>query len=360
MIPAEYYSLVYILIVIAFAIPVCNRYQCYSIDRVDSFDIEPIGKSLLFTILIIVFVAVRPNSPVFADGPGYWYAIVDHRWEYLSLEKVSNQFATKYLIGTMSMIGLAPRIGFFVYAIIVYGFALLAMRKLFPRDTLLAMILYCGTFTVFGLATNGIKNGMALSLFLCALAYKENFILWLTFLVISIGFHHSMQISIAAFILCCFYKNTKHYYVLWIIGALIATAHISYFQNFFAGYTDESGKRYLITNADSFLTGFRPDFMAYSAAPLAIGWWIIHSLQLQLPQKYKFSLNVYLVTNTIWLLCMYSSFTNRIATLSWNLFPILLLSPFLTMKVHIWQFRYLTWVVYGQLGFTLLMTILSM
>lgn len=361
MIPAEYYGLVYMLIIIVFAIPICNRYASYNSNRVLSNYREPISKSLLFTILIIIYIGSRPNSPVFADGPGYWYGIIDHRWENYSLEQVSNQFATLYLMTTLSSNNISPRIGFFIFAIISYGFALIAMRKLFPKDTLLAMIMYCGTFCVFGGAVNGIKNGMALSVFLCALAYKDNWKIFIPLLALSIGFHHSMQLSLAVFALCLFYKKTNRYYLAWFFGLIIAAAHITYFQNMLAGFTDEHGQGYLLTNADSlFVTGFRPDFILYSSAPVILGWWLMKKQKIQLPDHYGFCLNVYLVMNTIWLLCMYSSFTNRISALSWALFPILLLYPFLNMQFNPKQYKYVSWIVAGQLAFTTLMTVISL
>ena len=356
MISAEYYQLVYIIIVMLVGIPVILRYANYSIDRIDSEGNEPIGKSLLFTVFIILFIGLRPNSPVFADGPGYWAGILDHRWETFSLEDVYYQFATKWLMSTLSSLEIHPQIGFIVFSVIMYGGAFIAMRKMFPRDTLLAMIMYCGAFGTFGGAVNGIKNGMACSMFLCALAYKENWKACLFFLAISFGFHHSMELSIAAFIVCLFYKNTKVYSYVWTVSLILAILHVTYFQTFFAGFTDEHGAGYLLTNEDSWMTGLRLDFAAYSFAPIALGRWISNKKELQ--PSYRFVFNVYLLMNSIWLLCMYASFTNRIAGLSWSLFPVIILMPLLNDKVADNQYKVLSWFVIGQLSFTLLMTIL--
>lgn len=360
LIPAQYYSIVYMLIIMAVALPVCSRYLRFGVERLSKETKEPIIKSVFFTIFIIIYISLRPNSAVFADGPGYWYGILDHRWEYYSMEEISYQFATKFLMTMLSSNGISPRIGFFLFAIISYGFALLAMRKMFPKDTLLAMIMYCGAFCTFGGAVNGIKNGMALSLFLCALAWKDNWKYYVPFLLLSFGFHHSMQLSIAAFIVCKFYKKTKSYYFAWFIGLLLAAAHVTYFQTLFAGYTDESGQDYLITDADSWVTGFRPDFILYSSAPLFIGWWVMKKRQIQMQQEYIFNLNVYLVMNTIWMLCMYSAYTNRIAALSWAIFPILLLYPFLNIQIDRNQYKYAVYAVWGQLVFTTLMAIIGL
>lgn len=356
MIPAEYYSLVYIIIITLIGIPVCIRYAGYTADRLDSTEHEPIAKSLLFTIFIILFVGLRPNSPVFADGPGYWAGIEDHRWEYGSLEDVDYQFATKWLMSTLSSFNIHPRIGFIVFSAIIYGGALIAMRKMFPKDTFLAMIIFCGAFGTFGGAVNGIKSGMACSMFLCALAYKDNWKVCLFFLVTSFGFHHSMELSIAAFVACLFYKHTKVYSYVWIISLILAILHVTYFQTFFAGFTDEHNARYLLTDEDSWVTGLRLDFVAYSFAPITLAWWVSKKKEFQ--PEYRFVFNVYLLMNSIWLLCMYASYTNRISALSWSLFPFIILLPLLNDKVADNQYKILSWFVIGQLSFTLLMAIL--
>lgn len=200
---------------------------------------------------------------------------------------------------------------------------------------------------------------MALSVFLFALAYRDNWKLFIPLLLLSIGFHHSMQLSIAAFFICKFYKKTRIYYALWFFGIIIAALHITYFQTFFADYTDESGQGYLITDSNSWVTGFRPDFILYSAVPLIIGWWCIKKKRLT-HEGFTFTLNVYLVMNTIWLLCMYSAFTNRIAALSWAIFPIILLYPFLKIPTSNKQYKYAAYAVWGQLIFTTYMTLNSL
>ena len=357
MIPAEYYQLAYIIIVILVGIPVILRYANYSIDRIDYVDNEPLAKSLLFTIFIILFVGLRQNSPAFSDGPGYWAGIEDHRWEYESLEDVDYQFATKWLMSTLSSLGIHPQIGFIVFSAIIFGGALIAMRKMFPRDTLLAMIMFCGAFGTFSGAVNGIKNGMACSVFLCALAYKDNWKVCLFFLVISFGFHHSLELSIVAYIVCLFYKNTKVYSCVWIISLILAILHVTYLQTFFADFTDEHGASYLLTTDENYwVPEFRLDFVAYSLAPIALCWWISNRKELQ--ESYRFVFNVYLIMNSIWLLCMYAAYTNRIVSLSWSLFPVIILMPLLNDKVADNQYKILSWFAVGQLSFTLLMTIL--
>ena len=162
-----------------------------------------------------------------------------------------------------------------------------------------------------------------------------------------------MALVIAAYALTLFVKNSKYYFVGWVICLIIAALHISYFQILFAGFTDEHGAEYLLSKENS---GFRLDFILYSAVPIWVGYRMIYKYRIE-SSMYSFMLNLYLCTNAIWLLCMYSSFTNRISYLSWFMYPIVLLYPFVELKWSDEQPRYLRYVVYGHLAFTLFMAL---
>lgn len=364
MIPAELYSVVYTILVILLCISPINKLsKSQEYQTADSYI-----WALFLCAFMILFVGFRPNSPVFADGPAYWGAMIDHRWEYavngkwfsFTGNESDNYFAFSRLMAFMSSIGVSPRLCFIVLDAIIYGFSFKALRKLFPDQIVLAFLLFCGSFGTFGFATNGIKNGCAFAFFLCAIAYKDNWKKCLLFLLLAFGFHHSMEISIAAFLVALFYKNTKVYIYVWLICLLLAVAHFTFFQGFFAGLTDEHGASYLLADAndvDVFITGFRLDFVLYSFAPIALGWWIIFKRNV-VSDEYAFILNVYLIINSIWLLCMYANFANRIAQLSWSLFPFLIMYPLTKLEISSNQNKILKWFVVGQLSFTLLMSVL--
>ena len=70
---------------------------------------------------------------------------------------------------------------------------------------------------------------------------------------------------------------------------------------------------------------------------------------------YKDLLNLYLCTNGVWMLCMYANFTNRIAYLSWFLYPIVLIYPFLNEELGPQRYRQFSKVMLCHLAFTLFM-----
>lgn len=214
---------------------------------------------------------------------------------------------------------------------IYFGFTYAACRKWFPHDTTMAYMVFLGAFSTYSYSFNGVKAGVAGAIFLLGLAYYEKRVFSIILIIISWGFHHSMQLPVAAYFLTLFYKNPKWYFYGWAFCALMALLHVSSFQELFAKYSEDS-KGYLdVKSGDIFggAGGFRLDFMLYSAMPILIGYKLVIKEKLAVSTLYSTLLHIYICTNGIWMLCMYASFTNRIAYLSWFMYPFVLIYPFL-------------------------------
>ena len=214
-----------------------------------------------------------------------------------------------------------------------------------------------GAFSTFSYGTNGIKAGAAASIFLLAIAYRDNKWLCISFLVASLGFHHSMAAPIAVFVMAYFVKDSRYFLFAWILSLVLAALHVTYFQELFAGLTDKQGAGYLSLESHGirWVSGFRPDFILYSAIPIFLGYHIIRKYDIE-DELYGFMWNIYTGTNAIFLLCTYGTFINRIAYLSWLMLPFVLLYPFLHCDLGENHYRFLRYVVYGHLGFTLFMS----
>jgi hypothetical protein len=168
-----------------------------------------------------------------------------------------------------------------------------------------------------------------------------------------------MIMVIAAFTITLIIKNAKFYFAMWLFCLLMAAAHITTFAQLFSGFTTDHGAGYLLTEGgnDGTKGGFRIDFIIYSAAPVVVGWCAVFKKNIELSSLYKKLLCLYLCLNGIWMLCMYASFTNRIAYLSWFLYPIVLIYPFLHEQWGENRYRIFSLVMLGHLGFTLFMNI---
>lgn len=318
------------------------------------------GFAFLLAILLTLFIGLRPvDQEYFVDMYSY-----DHSY-YFSYYGANfffswdtENFIFDNLFAWMGSQKIESYVVFFLISAVYYLCMLLACIKLFPKDTLLAFIVYLGAFSSFSFGTNGIKAGAAASLFLVALAYyKTNKIIPIFFLWLSLGFHHSMLAPVVAFIIAHFYKNPKAYLFAWFVCLLMAAIHVTFFMEFFSGFTDEHGASYLEEGTEHMIrkvSGFRPDFILYSAIPIVIGYFLITTKKIE-SKTYHFLWCTYTLTNCVFLLCTYGSFINRIAYLSWLMLPFVLLYPFTNIKWSNRQNQYLKYVVFGHLGFTLFM-----
>lgn len=313
--------------------------------------------SIYIVLFLILFIGLRPLNIKFADMLEYnnaYQTALNDRWVFNN-EVENIIFDNIFLL--FASFGFPSEVFFTFIATIYFTCIYIACKKLFPNHLMLALLVCLTAFSTFSYATNGIKAGAAASIFLVALAYKDKLLISILLAIISWGFHHSMSMILVAYFVSFVYKKTKLYFYLWAICVILAVAHVNYFQVLFAGYTDEKGAGYLLPGTESFLTGFRPDFILYSAAPIIIGYWMIFKKKLH-SASYELWLRMYLLTNSVWMLCMYSSFTNRIAYLSWFMYPVVLIYPFLGTIWSNKQYKYAKKVAYYQLAFTVFMELI--
>ena len=320
---------------------------------------QPVRQNGAFWLMIIciLFIGFRPVDITFADMVGY-----NENFKLCVGKKFTFDFDAENLIFDnimpfLASIGCSASVYFTLIATIYFGAMYIACKKLFPNNLLVAYLACLTAFSTFSYGTNGIKAGAAASIFLVALAYKDK--LWLTILLslVSWGFHHSMSMVLVAYFCSRFFKGTKWYFWGWLVALIIAILNITYFQLLFAQYSDEKGVHYLITNEYSYLTGFRPDFVLYSVAPIVIGFYMIFIRRIK-DAGYELWLRMYLLTNAVWMLCMYASFSNRIAYLSWFLYPVVLIYPYLKIIWHKRQGSFAKQVVIYQYLFTLFMEVI--
>lgn len=290
------------------------------------FDSEPMVGSMIFCFIMILFIGFRPHSSVFMDTKNYadWWGL--QYWTGFDMEAENLLFDNLYNWMANFFPDVTP---FFVLIATVYfGCMLLACRKLFEANTFIAFLVCLVAFSSFSYGTNGIKAGCAAQLFVMSLVYRDKMIISIIFLLLSWGCHHSMMLPVGAYIVTLFFKDSRWYFYGWLFCLVMAAAHVTYFQGLFAGMSDNSGNSYLTASNDDWggKSGFRIDFVLYSAMPVLMGYFVIFKYKLT-DFLYETMLHYYMMVNGIWMLCMYGSFTNRIAYLSWFCYPFLIIYP---------------------------------
>lgn len=313
-------------------------------------------------IFLILFIGLRPVGwGYFGDSAFTWH-IYENIYKYVpfSFNYETANLVYDNLLAFFASLDLGLSFFFLICAAIYFGASFVGIKKLFPRHYVAVYLMYLGAFSTYSYAVNGVKAGTAASLFIMALGYSRHWIICVPLMMLSYGIHHSMHVPIIAYILTCFFKNPKVYFAGWFLCFLMALCHVTVFQNLFSEMTDKTGAEYLTGNrAGAFALyadrgGFRPDFILYSFMPIWVGYIAIYKKKIYSP-TYNTLLCLYLTTNALWLLCMYALYTNRIAYLSWFLYPIVLIYPIFLPQWGENRFQLIAKIMLAHLSFTLFM-----
>lgn len=351
MISASYYYPIYL-----FLVTIATFFAI--IYKKDDKQNQYVAAIILFVFLSI-FIGTRPFARIFTDMSNYWEAWMRSVGEPFKFDLHRTNFIFDNMFYAMSSMGLDIYVLFVLMDVIYFGCILWACRKMFHQNVFFSFIVYLAAFSTLSYGTNGIKSGAAAAIFLVAIAYMDKPLVSIILSVISYGFHHSMEVPIIIFYLALFIKRTEYYFALWVLCLFLAVVHFTGAQHFFASLGDEQGASYMLTEGEGFwvASGMRWDFTLYSMIPIIQGWRIIKHHKVR-DEKYIRILNLYIACNAFWLLCMYADFTNRIAYLSWFLYPIVLIYPYLKIDIGFNRFKMAKTASYLHLSFTLFMNLI--
>ena len=101
-------------------------------------------------------------------------------------------------------------------------------------------------------------------------------------------------------------------------------------------------------------SGFRFDFLFYSAFPVWMIWYVTQRRKFNNPE-YSVYANTYLLCNAFWILVIRASFSNRFAYLSWFLYPLVIAYPLMRMNLWKDQDRKTAIIFFFYTGFTFFM-----
>lgn len=359
MIPAELYEYIYIIVIAFLSFPVLKQYR-----RMDDSDYginhaHFRNQEIWLVVILILFIGLRPVDKVFVDTLYYHDVIENRAIQFNGFDFDVENLLFDNVMYYFSYMHLDYQIFFIIISLIYFGGYYLVSKKLFPCDTYFAFLVFLSAFSTFSYSVNGIKAGAASSIFMLGLAYKEKRLLSILLVLLSWGIHHSMSFPIAVYIVVFFFNKPKYFFYFWILCLFMAIFHITTFQELFSNYADEKGAEYLMSSGEDWKGkgGLRLDLIIYSSMPVLLGWYATQKLKIK-NEKYNFLLCYYLLSNAIWMLCMYVNYNNRIAYLSWFVYPFILIYPVLECEWK--QSRYKDVAKYAKyhLLFTLFMVLI--
>lgn len=330
---ASFYSTAYYIVLLLLSI-----YATLFYSKNNTFLNCDIGLPL--AIAIILFLAFRPLTYKFGFGDTQGYAF------FFELKKTQSGIDLEakdlgYEFITYLLRGFDVWTLFMIMGTLYVVPQFLAAKQLTPKHYgILFLIIVC-SFSFWGYGVNGMRNGAALSLVMLGMV-KRN-VIWTPILFLcGLSFHGSAFLPISAYCLNFIYSKSGVYMKVWCV-CVVLSLFVSNFLTEILPLEDlinDDRVGYLSnefdsSNSDKFsATGYRWDFVLYSAIPILLGYRQISSGAVK-DRIYKYLYNTYCTCNAFWLFTIYVPYNNRFAYLSWFLYPLIVTYPFLCRKDNI-------------------------
>lgn len=315
------------------------------------------GMGVFVLVFTLLYIGFRPINGVFLDMMTY-----DRMFDrYAAGEAVTTEndlffhYFTKYASQIMS-----ADFYFFICAAIYIIPLFLVSKKWFKANWFLGFLFMVTAFSFWNFATNGIRNGMAGSIFLLGISQKKR-IGQILIIFLAINFHKTMLLPAMAFAASFFINKPKLMILIWITCIPLSLAAGGVFENLIAGIgLGDDRLSYLTEDVESSRfsgTGFRWDFLLYSATAVAAGWYFIIKKKYQDP-IYLQLFTTYVLTNAFWILIIRANFSNRFAYLSWFMLGFVIIYPFLKKKMVKKQQKLIGVILLIYFSFTFLLNVI--
>lgn len=359
-VPINYYNSIYHYIILIFVFAIYINSLNNKIEATTSKKtVSVIGLALV--IFVFFYLALRPVSLQFGDMWTYsrhFYALQAGQSPDYDKDPLFEAMMLFFSTFTTAEV-------FFFFCAVLYVIPLyIISKKLFQDYWVYSFLILASAFTFWAYGSNGIRNGLATSLFLLAICSKNKVIKFALFVAI-VFFHRSLALPVIAYVISMFYKNTKTYMYVWLLAIPISFILGSSLENFFLklGFGgDVSLNTYLgdfdqESEGEAIIVGFRWDFILYSASAVYAAWYFIIKKKFN-DRFYVQLVNIYLMCNTLWILVIRANYSNRFAYLSWFMIGLVTLYPLLKIKFFNNQHAVIGRIILAYFALTFLLNII--
>lgn len=318
--------------------------------------------TLIYVLLFIILVGLRPISGYyFGDTSNYALGYNTYVSGTRMLDLESKEWVFEWMQYQCSKV--MDVHGFFLLVEILYIVPVLwACYRLVPNHYILMFLFCMGAFSFFTYGVNGIRNGMACSLIIAAMACVNknlvNKIIVGILCFLAFNIHRSTALPILCMVASFFVKDTRYIMGWWLFSIVLSLVAGGPIEVFFTGLGfDDRMEGYSSENIDASAfssTGFRWDFLLYSAMPIVLGYYVVFIRKIW-DKNYLMLLNTYILCNSFWVMMIRASYSNRFAYLSWFMYALVLAYPCLKLPVWKNQGTNTALIFMGHLGFTLFM-----
>lgn len=337
----DHFGRIYYVTVMVFMI--LTVYQCHT-QQVLRKDVAVLNASfgVYLAVFMILLMGLRPIDWHFGDTINYakgFYSLQDsgyvyqpffgREWLWENLFRFCASYADIHVF-------------FLICSTIYIGGLTLALKQIFGIHYYVPFMVFVCMFTFWTYGVNGVRNGVAASVFILALANINRPVVAILLAFCSTGFHKSMWLVVMAGVVAWYIKNSYLYLVGWFLSIILSLSMGMTLQNMisqiglfqddsrFQGYLTGSNQAYSLVRTTM---TFRWDFVAFSALGIAFGWYFIMKRKFK-DEYYNWIFNIYCFANAFWIIVIRASYSNRIAQISWFILPLVMAYP--TSKKRFW------------------------
>ncbi len=360
-IPAEIYATVYYNVLLLLVLTVYGQAFVQNLTSPKNIQSKN-TQGLILIALMLLYIGYRPISFRFGDMGAY--AIDFAQYKTGMPLRVERDILFEMFMKACSSIMSANN--FFLLCCALYVMPLyFATKKLFKEYWFYGFFMLVVSFSFWAYGTNGIRNGIATSLFLLAISHKNK--LWIAaWMAAAVAVHHSMIIPIVAYCITLFYRNPKVMMAGWALTIPLSLVLGSALENFVMGLglVEEQRAMGYLSGSDEYLdklvevkTGFRWDFILYSATGVFAGWYFIIKRGFS-DRTYDMLFSTFLIANAVWILVIRANFSNRIAYLSWFMLGLVIIYPLLKNEIFKQQHKVIGNIILIYFLFTYVLNVI--
>lgn len=325
------------------------------------------GVAIILTFIIIYYLGLRPiyrdfvDMKMYAESYRLFAPYYVYKWPSLGSEWLWNNLFAFFSKNNYSIHS------FFLFVEFIYVIGMLVSSWILTRNNLLMSMMFMITsFSFLSFGENGIRNGLACSILMVGISLlsknDNKKLFWaLILMFLAMGVHRSSMLPIVASLASLYViKDTKTAMRFWIASFGISLVAGPLMEQFFAslGFDDRMEQYTSVDQAtmeSTFSrTGFRWDFMLYSAFPVIMIWYVTIYRKFR-DKTYNVIAITYLLCNAFWLMVIRAAYSNRFAYLSWFLYPIVVAYPLLRMNLWKDQDRRTAIILFLYSGFEFFM-----
>ncbi len=279
---------------------------------------------------VFIYMGARPLSGRYFGDMSTYNQIFEALKSFGSTALPENDvFFYQYMLATSKVV---ESEGFFLLTAFFYTLPLyIVSKKLFKKYWFYSFLLFVTSLSFWSYGTNGIRNGLATSIFLLVFSTR-NLTLRILILLLAVNIHSSMLIPTLGYLITLIVSRTKLLLYGWCLAIPVSLVGGGFFQSLFANMYNDDRTSYLTEgnlNNDVFSSnGFRWDFVAYSAIAVIVGYYFIYRKHYT-DKIYHVIYGTYLIANALWILVIKANFSNRFAYLSWFIMPLVVIYPLL-------------------------------